>query len=68
MVAHLTFFAPAAPTRPSLTLGFARAGGAPTEGLRPFDPQASVRWGLVAQFPAPLKKRGCAPVFQARRA
>ncbi|KFF96622.1 hypothetical protein IQ62_36105 [Streptomyces scabiei] len=26
-----------------------------------------VRWGLVAQFPAPLKSRGCAPCFSARR-
>ncbi len=25
-------------------------------------------WGLVAQFPAPLKSGGCAPAFQARRA
>ncbi|MDX3136133.1 hypothetical protein PV367_41520, partial [Streptomyces europaeiscabiei] len=26
-----------------------------------------VRWGLVAQFPAPQKSRGCAPCFSARR-
>ncbi|MDX2665984.1 hypothetical protein PV359_35430, partial [Streptomyces stelliscabiei] len=23
------------------------------QGLRPFDPQLTARWGLVAQFPAP---------------
>ncbi|MDX3640494.1 hypothetical protein, partial [Streptomyces sp. MB09-02B] len=45
------FFAPAAPTRPI------------TQGLRPFDPQLPARWGLVAQFPAPLKKQGLRPVL-----
>ncbi len=46
-------FAPSAPTRPIL------------KGLRPFDPQKSVRWGRAAQFPAPLKSRGYAPCFSA---
>ena len=52
-------FAPAAPTRSH------------PQGLRPFDPErgaSRVRWGLVAQFPAPLgKSTGRSPCFSGAR-
>ncbi len=46
------------PRRPYPSLPHSRlrsSGRCPHQGLRPFDPQASGRWGLVAQFPPPLK-------------